>query len=95
MSRYLSSGLRRDVCAVLASLDDPTGQECKSALEAHYDDRIAPKRFYSALDALVEAGHVRKRSDGIHDRYALTDAGERALREHCEWLTECVGGGER
>mgnify|MGYP006306695309 CR=1 FL=1 len=90
MAKYLQSGLRRDVCAVVYSMDDPTGQQCKTTLERHYDDRIPPKRFYGAVDALVDTGHLREETEGIHDRYALTDAGERALLAHAEWLRECL-----
>jgi DNA-binding PadR family transcriptional regulator len=90
MAKYLRSGLRRDVCAVVRSLEDPTGQECKAALESHYDERIEPKRFYGALDALVEAGHLDEETEGIHDRYELTAGGETALCEHWEWLNECL-----
>lgn len=86
MGRWLTSGLRRDVCAVIDGLERPTGQECKAALEDHYGERVTPRTFYGALDALVEAGHLRADEDGIHDRYALTEAGERALAAHREWL---------
>lgn len=92
MSRWLRSGLRRDLCVVLYSLGEPTGQECKAALEDHYGDRVAPEAFYGALDALADAGHVEKRVEGIHDRYALTAAGERALLDHREWVAETVEG---
>jgi DNA-binding PadR family transcriptional regulator len=95
MAKYLHSGLRRDVCAVVYSLDDPTGQQCKTALEDHYDERIPPERFYGALDALVETGHVRETADGIHDRYALTGAGERAFLAHVEWIGERADEGRR
>jgi DNA-binding PadR family transcriptional regulator len=90
MAKYLHSGLRRDVCAVVSSLDSPTGQEAKAALESHYDERIEPKRFYGAVDALVDAGHLREETEGIHDHYELTAGGEKALREHAEWLQECL-----
>lgn len=92
MTKWLRSGLRRDACAVIHALGTPTGQECKTTLEDHYDDRLDSKAFYGALDALVETGHVRRVPDGIHDRYALSDAGERALLAHYEWLTECLDG---
>lgn len=90
MARWLSSGLRRDVCVVVSALGEPTGQELKTTLEDHYDERVPPSRFYGATDALVEAGHLTERADGVHDRYALTDAGERALLSHREWLCERV-----
>jgi len=90
--RWLASGLRRDVCVVVHALGEPTGQQTKTRLEDHYDERVAPDRFYGALDALVDAGHVEERVDGIHDRYTLTEAGERALLAHREWLCGAVGG---
>lgn len=91
MSRWLTSGLRRDVCVVVHALDAPTGQQAKAALEKRYDERVPPDRFYGATDALVDTGHLEERVDGIHDRYALTPAGERALRAHAGWLCEQVG----
>ena len=94
MSRWLASGLRRDCCIALAGLDDPTGQELKAAVETHYDERVPPRRFHGALDALVESGHVDERTDGIHDRYSLTDAGAAALSAHAQWVTEQVDADE-
>ncbi|PSQ15112.1 multidrug DMT transporter permease [Halobacteriales archaeon QS_8_69_26] len=88
MGQWLRSGLRRDVCVVLYDLGEPTGQQCKAALEDHYDERVSPGSFYGALDTLVETGHVAERADGIHDRYELTEAGERALLAHHEWACE-------
>ncbi|MEF8783739.1 MAG: PadR family transcriptional regulator [Haloarculaceae archaeon] len=85
MAKFLPSGRRRDICALLA--DDPLqAQALKSRLESHYDERIEPKSFYGALDALADSGFVETRAEGIHDVYALTDAGERRLHEHYEWL---------
>jgi DNA-binding PadR family transcriptional regulator len=90
--KWLRSGLRRDVCVVVASEGGPTAQECKAAVESRYDDRIDPKTFYGALDALTDAGHLEKTADGLHDRYELTEAGERALREHYAWVDEALSG---
>jgi DNA-binding PadR family transcriptional regulator len=84
--RWLQSGLRRDICVIVAGLDDPTGQQAKAALERHYDDRVRPKTFHGALEALVTDGFLSRRQDGLADRYALTDAGERHLRAHHEWV---------
>ncbi|MFB6101959.1 MAG: PadR family transcriptional regulator [Haloplanus sp.] len=86
MSKWLRSGLRRDICVVVASEGAPTAQECKAALESQYGDRIEPSTFYGALDTLVDRGHLTKTADGIHDRYELTDAGERGLRAHYAWV---------
>lgn len=95
MARWLQSGLRRDVCALVADRGDPTGQALKRPLEEHYGEAVRPKTFYGALDALVKAGHLRAEPDGLHDRYELTDAGERRLRDHADWLAVRVeDGGE-
>jgi DNA-binding PadR family transcriptional regulator len=92
MTKWLQSGRRRDVCALLYEADQLHGQRLKTALESHYDERIESKSFYGAMDSLIQRGFVEKRTDGIHDAYALTDAGERALEDHYEWLREKVDG---
>jgi DNA-binding PadR family transcriptional regulator len=94
MSRWLTSGLRRDCCVALAGADAPTGQQLKSTVEDHYDDRIEPRRFRGALDALVDRGFVAERADGVHDRYELTDAGRRTLEDHVAWVTAQVDATE-
>lgn len=88
MGKWLQSGLRRDVCALVAARDDPTGQTLKTAIQRRYDQRIRPKTFRGALDELVRLGYLEREVDGVHDRYALTDEGEQALYEHYEWLRE-------
>jgi DNA-binding PadR family transcriptional regulator len=85
--KFLQSGRRRDVCALLAGRR-LQAQALKSELQSHYDERIDPKSFYGALDALEDAGFVETHTEGIHDVYALTDAGERRLCEHYDWLGE-------
>lgn len=87
MQKFLQSGRRRDMCALLAN-DPMQAQALKTRLSNHYDERIDPKSFYGALDALESAGFVVAETEGIHDVYALTDAGEARLREHYEWLTD-------
>lgn len=87
MTKFLHSGRRRDVCAILAG-ESMQAQAIKSRLSAHYDERIEPASFYGALDALEDAGFVRSSTEGIHDIYELTDAGEGRLREHYDWLGE-------
>lgn len=90
MTRFLQSGRRRDICVLLA--DEPRqAQALKSRLESHYDVRIDPKSFYGALDALEESGFVETETEGIHDVYLLTDAGEQRLRAHLEWMLDHVG----
>lgn len=86
MPKFLRSGRRRDICAILVG-ERLQAQALKSRLSSHYDERIDPKSFYGALEALADAGFVRAEAEGIHDVYVLTDAGEARLREHYEWLS--------
>lgn len=74
------------MCALLAG-ERLQAQALKSRLERHYDGRIEPKSFYGALDALEEGGFVEAETEGIHDVYVLTAAGEQRLLDHHEWLT--------
>jgi DNA-binding PadR family transcriptional regulator len=90
MTKFLQSGRRRDICALLAG-ERLQAQALKSELEAHYDERLDPKSFYGALDAMEDAGFLTTEAEGIHDVYVLTEAGERRLREHYAWLGEQVG----
>ncbi|WP_338740055.1 PadR family transcriptional regulator [Haloplanus salilacus] len=86
MAKWLRSGLRRDICVVVASEGSQTAQECKAALESRYDERLDPATFYGALEALTDAGHLDRTVEGLHDRCELTDAGERALADHYDWV---------
>lgn len=92
MAKWLQSGRRRDMCVLLASAEEGelTGQRLKTRLEQRYDTRIDPKSFYGALEAMDDAGFVEHRADGIADKYSLTDAGERRLREQFEWMRESL-----
>jgi len=85
MTQFLQSGRRRDICALLAG-GPRQAQALKTRLEDHYDSRIDPKSFYGALDALENQGFVETKTEGIHDVYLLTDAGEKRLRDHVGWL---------
>ena len=93
MAKWLQSGRRRDICILLAAADDGelTGQRLKTRLESRYDTRIEPRSFYGALEAMEDAGFLTRRTDGIADKYALTEAGERRLREQFEWMRESLG----
>lgn len=85
MTGFLNSGRRRDICVLLA--DEPRqAQALKTRLESHYGERIDPESFYAAMSALEGTGFVETRSEGIHDVYALTEAGEERLQEHVEWV---------
>ncbi|WP_114578976.1 PadR family transcriptional regulator [Saliphagus sp. LR7] len=93
MAKWLQSGRRRDICIVLAAEGELPGQRVKSELESRYDEHIEPKAFYGSLSALVDTGFVEERTEGIQDLYALTEAGERRLREQFEWMSGAVEGG--
>jgi len=95
MAKWLQSGRRRDMCVLLAAAEDGelAGQRLKTRLESRYETRIEPKSFYGALDALESAGFVEHREDGIADKYSLTEAGERRLREQFEWMRGALEGG--
>ncbi|ELY70349.1 PadR family transcriptional regulator [Natrinema versiforme] len=92
MSKWLRSGRRRDICFLLAAAEDGElrGQQVKSRLESHYDDRLEPKSFYGSLSALVDAGFVEKRTEGLHDVYALTDGGAQRVQDHYAWVRDCL-----
>ena len=94
MTRFLQSGRRRDICAILAG-ESLQAQALKSRLESTYDTRIDPKSFYGALDALEEQGFVETRTDGIHDVYELTDSGADRLDAHLDWVLSETGRAER
>jgi DNA-binding PadR family transcriptional regulator len=90
MPKWLQSGRRRDICTIVAGEGELQAQAIKSSLADRYDERIDPKSFYGALDALVDAGFLEPRTEGIHDVYALTEAGEASLQEHFEWMRSQV-----
>ncbi|ELZ39974.1 helix-turn-helix transcriptional regulator [Halorubrum tebenquichense] len=94
MTKWFHSGRRRDLCALLYDHGELRAQSAKSRLESHYDERIDPGSFYSTLSALVESGHLDRRTEGIADVYTLTEAGEAALLDHYGWLGERIDGGD-
>lgn len=89
---WLASGLRRDVCILLYG-DERRAQALKSALEARYDRRVKPDRFYGALEALESKGFVRVRVEGLEDVYSLTDAGRAAVETQFEWFRDRIDDG--
>lgn len=90
MGRWLHSGLRRDICVVVAALGSGTDREVKARLEDRYEERVSPSQFQGAVDALVRQGHLDREVDGLQDRVSLTDAGERGLRDHAAWMQTCL-----
>jgi DNA-binding PadR family transcriptional regulator len=92
MAKWLQSGRRQDICVLLAAAEDGelTGQRLKTRLERRYDTRIDPQSFYGGLEAMEDAGFVTRRTDGIADKYSLTEAGERRLREQFDWMSDAL-----
>jgi len=39
---------------------------------------------------MTDSGFIAQRTDGIADKYSLTEAGERRLREQFEWMRESL-----
>ncbi|SMO84439.1 PadR family transcriptional regulator [Halorubrum cibi] len=93
MTKWFHSGRRRDCCALIYEAGELRAQSLKSRLETHYDERLDPQSFYATLTAMVEAGYLARRAEGLGDVYTLTDAGEAALLDHYEWLSERVEAG--
>jgi len=90
MGRWLHSGLRRDICVVVADLGGGTDREIKAALERRYEERVSPSQYQGALDALVRQGYLDRVVDGVQDRVTLTETGARAVREQATWLQDAV-----
>lgn len=90
---WLASGMRRDICVLLYG-EAVRRQKLKSRLQRRYDRQIRPGQFSGALEAMERSGHVEKRVDGIHDVYALTDAGAEHVKAQYEWLRERVEDSE-
>jgi len=90
VTRWLQSGTRRDICVLVAGAEDGElpAQKLKTALERHYDTRIEPDRFYGSVEALERKGFLQSRTEELTDVYSLTEAGERRLREHYQWMQD-------
>ncbi|WP_265110637.1 PadR family transcriptional regulator [Halosolutus halophilus] len=85
------TGFQRDLLYVIASADQPSGQDVKEKVEQYYSSEINHGRLYPNLDTLVNKELVEK---GQFDRrtnyYAITDAGEEAIYERREWENQYV-----
>lgn len=90
---WLTSGMRRDLCILLYG-EETRAQTLKSELEARYDRRVKPDRFYGALDALESNGHVAKHVEGLEDVYSLTDPGRERVEAQFEWMQERLESAE-
>lgn len=80
------TGFQRDLLYVIAGSDQPSGQAVGSELAEYYDTEPSHGQLYPNLNTIVdeefaEKGQLNRRTS----YYALTDAGEQALRERREW----------
>ena len=78
--------MRRDICILLYGTAGVPTQKLKTRLGRHYDDRIDPRQFRGALDALERTGHLTRETEGLQDVFTLTPAGQEAVSDHVEWL---------
>ena len=86
MTKWLQSGLRRDVCIAVVGLDRPTGQEIKAELEQTQERTIQEGQLYRNLNVLVDRGLVEKHpGTGRTNTYRNTDDGDAAARELHDW----------
>lgn len=80
------TGFQRDLLYVIVGADKPSGQEIKAEIEQYYSSEINHGRLYPNLDTLVNKDLVEKGElDRRTNYYAITDAGERAIRDRREW----------
>jgi len=81
-------GFQRDLLAVIAGLDQPSGQQIKTELEAASDQEITHGRLYPNLDTLAERGLVHKGEvDRRTNYYTITDTGADSLRCYHDWAS--------
>lgn len=83
------TGFQRDLLYVIAGADKPSGQDIKAEIESYYSSEINHGRLYPNLDTLVNKGLVEKGElDRRTNYYAITEDGERAIRDRRDWERE-------
>lgn len=85
------TGFQRDLLYVIASADQPSGQDIRDEIESYYSSEINHGRLYPNLDTLanqelVEKGDIDRRTN----YYALTDEGNKAIQERREWDSQYI-----
>ncbi|MCU4971123.1 PadR family transcriptional regulator [Halobacteria archaeon AArc-m2/3/4] len=85
------TGFQRDLLYVIASADQPSGQDVKEEIEEYYTTEINHGRLYPNLDTvvnkeLVEKGELDRRTN----YYAITDTGQRLIQERREWESQYI-----
>ncbi len=83
------TGFQRDLLYVIASADQPSGQDVKEEIEQYYSDEINHGRLYPNLDTVVNKNLVEKgQLDRRTNYYAITDAGEEAIEDRQAWESQ-------
>ena len=85
------TGFQRDLLYVIAGADQPSGQDVKEDVEQYYTADINHGRLYPNLDTLVNKELVEKgQLDRRTNYYAITDDGEKRIRDRREWEAQYV-----
>ena len=83
------TGFQRDLLYVIAGADQPSGQDIKAEIEQYYSADINHGRLYPNLDTVVNTDLVEKGElDRRTNYYELTEAGERAIEDRLEWVSQ-------
>lgn len=86
------TGFQRDICYIIAGLDDPNGREIQEDLDDYYEQAINPGRLYPNLDSLATMGLIEKaEKNGRSNEYRLTSRGRRDVVARLEWEERVVG----
>ena len=85
------TSFQQDLLTLLAGLDEPSGQDVKTAIETAHDTNVTHSRIYPNLDTLADEGFVEKRSVSRRtNAYPITESGEEALLADLEWRVSAV-----
>jgi DNA-binding PadR family transcriptional regulator len=86
MALFDRTALQRDLLFVIASTQQPSGQDLKQRFEAETSTDLNRGNIYPNLDRLVGAEFVEKgKLDSRANYYTLTDRGSRCLLQRNEW----------
>lgn len=85
------TAFQRDLLVVLEGVGSSDGAGLRRELERTRYSSVLPGQLYHNLDLLVDRSLVDKRdADGRTNRYSLTPAGDRAVRDLREWQQQYV-----
>jgi len=86
MNLFKLTAFQRDLLFIIASLDQPSGQDIKKKFEDETISEINRGNIYPNLDDLVRSGHLKKESlDRRTNCYILTQQGRHRLQQRHEW----------